>query len=376
MFLTCTTSNSWHYFKLDIHMQSFLTAKDVEKFQEKIGLPAHFCVAPFVTLLLEPDGKVGACRHKGSEFPVGNILQQSFEEIWNGTYLKQWRKEFLEGKPQICKTEVKDRKCNLCPSYNRLLEFAEIQEVQSKRPSRIAFNFNGHCNLECVMCHIWQKENGLYDRIGFWNEIDPWIQDLQEVELLSGEPFIQKDTYRLIDLLSEKRPQAKWTITTNANWKLNDFIKKKLDLIEVKNIIVSLDSTNELTYQQIRKKGNFSQALETLRGLKTYEQVRIDSGKSPLGIKINFLIQLSNWQELAAVSKFSNDEGVEVFRTFLYEPSEFSLLSLKEIERVSILEWYFTRLTKEEIKTSFRVIRPLLDSLSDIEKSYFYEKLL
>ena len=269
----------------------FESSKDVELYHQSIGFSDKFCIAPFTTLLLEPDGKVGACRHKGCEFPVGNILQNSLDEIWNGKFIQNWRSEFIKGAPRICEKEVKNVKCNHCPSYSSVIDSAEISIVQKKKPIRIAFNFNGHCNLECQMCHIWQKPNGLYDQIKFWDQLPTWIEDLEEVELLSGEPFIQKDTYRLIDFISVQKPLAEWTFTTNANWILNDHIRSKLDKILVKHIIVSLDSLNSENYQIIRKKGDLNKALKTLKALQAYCDDRIRRGLSSVKIRVNFLFQ-------------------------------------------------------------------------------------
>lgn len=352
----------------------FKSAKEVENYHKELGHTDKFCVAPFTTLLLEPDGSVGACRHKGSEFPVGNILEHSFEEIWNGDFIKNWRQEFLDGKPQICKTEVKDRKCHHCPEYNSLTKKANLGVHQIKKPLRLAFNFNGHCNLECQMCHIWQKPNGLYDRIDFWDQLDSWTENLEEVELLSGEPFIQKDTYKLIDIISIKKPSAEWTITTNANWKLTEHIKNKLNKIVVKNLIISLDSLKEETYTVIRKKGSLSKALSTLKDLQYYDQWRIKNNLGSLNIKINFLFQQINWRELGDVYVFSQERNVDVFRTFLYEPEMYSMFSFSEHKRVEILDWYFANLNVDQLLHSMRVIRPLLDSLSKINAAYFYEK--
>lgn len=354
--------------------KKFNSSHEVEKYHQKLGYTDKFCIAPFTTLLLEPDGKVGACRHKGADFPVGHILNNSFEEIWNGEFIQNWRSEFLKGTPKICQTEVKDRKCQHCPEYNSLIDLAQLNKVQSQKPLRLAFNFNGHCNLECQMCHIWQKPNGLYDEINFWSKLDAWIENLEEVELLSGEPFIQKDTYRLIDLISEKKPNVSWTITTNANWKLTDFIIDKLNKIKIKNIIVSLDSLNESTYQKIRKKGNLKKALDTLNSLNQYNIHRLKNGLADLNIRINFLFQQDNWSELGEVELFAEQTGNKIFRTFLYEPEHLSLLALPEERRIEMLEWYFQNLTTHQIKNSSRVIRPLIDSLRPIDKFYFYEK--
>lgn len=352
----------------------FKSSKDVESFHKELGYSDKFCIAPFTTLQLEPDGKVGACRHKGSDFPVGNILENSFEEIWNGDFIKNWRAEFLSGKPKICSNEIKNIKCNHCPDYSSIIDKTQIELHQTKKPSRLAFNFNGHCNLECQMCHIWEKRNGLYDEIKFWEQIDFWIEDLQEVELLSGEPFIQKDTYKLIDIISKKKPETLWTITTNANWALTDFIKNKLDIIKIKFLIISLDCVTPEYYTKIRKNGNLAKAINTMRALKAYGMERVEKGLSPINIKINFLFQKDNWKDLALIDKFANDEGVSIFRTFLYEPEKLSLLSFSEINRVEILDWYFKNMDFSQLINSSRVIRPLMDSLTVINKFYFYEK--
>lgn len=349
------------------------TREDVLREYQKQGLPEKFCSVPFTTLLLEPDGKVGGCRQKGCDFPMGNYFEQPLKDIWNGEKIKQWRREFLEGKPAICSREVRHYQCHSCPEYNSLLSEVDKSEVQSRMPSRIAFNLNGKCNLECQMCYVWKKPNGLYDKTDFWQRLDSITENLKEVELLSGEPFIQKDTYKLIDIISEKKPDCRWIITTNANWKLTDYVRSKLDKIKFRNIIISLDSLTPEIYTKIRKKGDLQLALSTLADLQNYEKDRIKRGLSPLGIRINFLVQKDNWHELGSFQKFRVEHNVEIFRTFLYEPFEHSLLSLPLEEREKILSFYKRTLHFDEV--SLRVILPLLDSVSPIFKAQFFDWL-
>ncbi len=359
--------------ELPISKEALKNREDVLAEYRRKGLPEKFCSVPFTTLLLEPDGLVGGCRQKGCEFPMGRLQDNTLMEIWNGEKIRQWRREFLEGKPIICQKEVRHYSCHSCPEYNSLLPEVDISEFQTKKPSRIAFNLNGKCNLECRMCHVWEKPNGLYDKIGFWQQIDDIIENLKEVELLSGEPFIQKDTYKLMDLISVKKPDARWIITTNANWKLTDFVRSKMDKVHFRNLIVSLDSLVPGNYAKIRKKGDLDLALSTLDDLLDYEQDRIKRGLSPLNIRINFLVQKDNWQELADFHTFKKNKKVEIFRTFLYEPFEHSLLSLPEAERERILNFYMENLKPEQV--AFRVILPLLDSLAPIYRAQYYDWL-
>lgn len=351
------------------------TRTDVLAEYQRLGLPKKFCTVPFTTVLLEPDGLVGGCRQKGcDEFPMGDLNTQTLDEIWNGEKFQKWRQEFLDGDPVSCAEEVQSYQCHSCPEYNSLLPDVDKKAIQSKKPSRIAFNFNGKCNLECQMCHVWQKPNGFYDKMGIWDQLDSYITDLKEVELLSGEPFIQKDTYRLIDVISQKKPEAKWIITTNANWKLTDYIKSKLDKISFRNLIVSLDSLVPENYMKIRKKGNLKKALETLRDIQAYEASRIQRGLSPLNIRINFLVQKDNWRELGSFYDFKQEYGVEIFRTFLYRPFEHSILSLSDSDREDILAFYKTHLPAEKLPT--RVVLPILNSVNPVIKAQFLSHML
>jgi len=325
---------------------------------------------PFTGLMIEPDGKVGFCRMKGSEFAAGNLHHQSLLEIWNGAVVQAWRQEFLDGNPTTCQREMRHRQCHKCTLQNMKIPKSDATVIQTRMPRRIAFNLNGKCNLSCIMCEIWQKPNGFYDTNGFWDQLDDLIVDLEEVELLSGEPFIQKDTYRLIDFISKRRPDCKWTLTTNNNWKMNAVIRSHLDQIKIRNVIVSLDSVNPVTYPLIRKKGNLALALQTLRDLLDYEKSRLERGLSGLQIQVNFLIQKANWSELKEIAAFQKEYGVQIFRTFLYEPSHLSLLSLSEAERIQIIETYRKELSPED--TTLNIILPILDSLPKIYKAQYF----
>ncbi len=348
---------------------SYSSARDVAAEFEARALPKNFCHVPFAALILEPDGRVGSCRMKGTEFTVGNLNDNTLEEIWNGPTLRQWRREFLSGDVKMCKSEVRYKGCNTCPEYNSLLPSIDPSEVQTKSPLRIALNLNGKCNLECRMCHIWKEPNGLYDKNGWWDQVAGWVKTVHEIELLSGEPFIQKDTYRLIDSISESNPDCLWTITTNANWKFNDHVRRALDKIKFKHLTVSIDSLDFETYPKLRKNGDLAQLLETVDRLIEYDKTRIARGLGSLNIHVCFLVQKDNWQEMARFHEYGAAKGVDHFLIFLFEPLDYSLLSLSEAEREEILRFYTRTLSREHLNLSRKVFLPLLDSLSPLAKA-------
>lgn len=333
---------------------------------KKAGVSENFCLVPFTTLQLEADGNVNVCRQKGTEFSVGDIHKNSIAEIWNGEVLQGIRQEFIDNKVVTCEKDIKYKNCNLCIENNEIFNDVEIAAKQSYPIQRLGFNINGKCNLECQMCHVWKMPNGLYNDDNFWNyaktEIFP---HLKEVELLSGEPFIQSDTYKLINILSAINKECRWIITTNAHWKLNKKIKSEMDKIFIRNIIVSIDSLVPSTYSKIRKKGNLNFVLANLERLFEYENERIEKGLSSLGIRVNYLIQQDNWKEVGEIFKFHGiKKQAKSFITFLYEPNEYSLLAFSESKKGEVLDYYLDNFSIEEISLMMRVIRPVLDSLS------------
>lgn len=354
--------------KLEDRVKEVLSVK--EKIKSFGQDPQNFCLVPFTTIILEPDGKVGICRHKGNDFPIGNIKDNTISEIWNGPKARQWRREFLEGKPVQCQTETKHRHCQHCPENNKLLEYVEFSEVQTQPILKFTANFNGKCNLQCQMCDIWKLPNGLYTDINFW---EPAKRDifphLKEVDMLSGEPFIQKDTYRLIDEVSEVNPECQWIFTTNMHWKVTEKIKESLDKIRIKNIIISVDSFIPEVYYKIRYPGKLDFVLENIDDILKYNEERIKKGKNDVRFLLNFLVQKDNWKEIPYVIDYCERKGIVPLITFCYIPSEFSLLTLSKEERLHILDHYISTFPQKKIVQSMKVITPLLDSLDTLNKA-------
>lgn len=343
--------------------------KTNEWFQEKGLAENGFCIMPFVNIILEPGGDIGFCRHKGTEYTLGNIKENTIEEIWNGEKVKEWRREFLTGDIKICSSELKSRHCNQCPQLNTMQEYVTLDEEQAFPPLRLTANLNGMCNLECQMCHVWKLPNGFYTEENFWKPgretIFPFVK---EIDMLSGEPLIQHDTFKLIEEVSKVNPECLWSITTNAHWKLSTKISDALDKIKIKNLIVSVDSFETETYAKIRKKGRLETVLRALDDLKVYEKQRLSKGMTALNMNLNFLIQKDNWKEVKSAIDLCLEKDIYPFMTMCYEPSEYSLLSLDNKEIVEILEYYLSTLSWDYLTQIRRITVPLIEKLPVKEK--------
>jgi cyclic pyranopterin phosphate synthase len=336
----------------------------------------NFCIMPFVNIILEPDGNIGVCRHKGSKFTFGNLRNHSLDEIWASEKIQTWRREFSTGNVQVCSSEIISMQCNQCPELNKLLPYAEIDNHVNPKILRLTANFNGKCNLQCQMCDVWKLPNGFYNEDNFWKPArERFFKNILEVDMLSGEPFIQSDTYKLIDEISSVNPDCHWSITTNLHWKLVPKIKEHLDKIKIKNIILSIDSLNVETYAKIRHPGDLNFVLNNIDILLDYQKERSLKGLSSLNLRMNCLIQKDNWHEAGDVIRFCLNKNIIPFLTFLFEPNEFSLQSFGNEKKVEILNFYFDTLSPLELKFSMRLITSLIISLDKIDYIFFLEKI-
>lgn len=346
------------------------TPKEVLEYYAKKGLPKDFCPVPFSTLIFEANGNVCMCRRKGAEFAIGDIRKQSYEEIWNGEMIKGIREEFLTGRIKTCATEIRRDRCNLAADNADLLDAIDPSIVQSKPPIKITPNFNGRCNIECKMCHIWQMPNGLYDQLGFWEKLEAEIlPHLVEIDTFSGEPFIQKDTYRLIELAKRVNPDIVWSFTSNLNWKFNDHVRSHLDGLKIKTFNASIDSFRPETYREIRRKGDLAKVVETFEALLSYERERLQRGETGLGLVIHSVIQLDNWREVPEILAYRRKTGVKVHLKYLLEPSELSLDRLSAREKAEALSFLLDTIPGEDLKMAAKIVRPLLEGLEPIDRA-------
>jgi cyclic pyranopterin phosphate synthase len=354
--------------------------KKIERTRAKLlekGLsPEGFCIVPFTNLILEPDGSVGVCRHKGTEFTIGHIEENSISEIWNNHFIKRWRSEFLKGEAQICAKEIPHMHCNLCPHNNELLDDVIFSEHQDRPFIKLTANFNGRCNLQCQMCHVWKMPNGLYDKINFWGpaqkDIFPYVK---EIDMLSGEPFIQPDTYRLIDAVSSVNPSCRWMLTTNAHWKLNQKIKDALNKIDIKYIVLSIDSLNTETYHKIRYPGDLQVVLKNIDALLEYNETRPQNQKGKIPFHLNFLVQKDNWKEVPNALNFCDEKGIIPFITFLYEPTKFSLLTEEDDKKEEVFNFFLENLSEYDLNRIMRILIPLASSLKSVAKAQAFDQL-
>lgn len=298
-----------------------------------------FCFYPFMQMLLQPTGTISPCCWN-QEIVLGNVPKEKLAEIWNGEEIRKLRREFLSGQPVSCKTQMSHIKCHQW-SRRDYTEEIELAEIQTKGPLRLDVRLNGKCNLQCVMCDVWKQPNGLYDASDFWtlgpDKIFPY---LKEMDVLGGEPFVQSDTFRLINEISKVNKECTWAFVSNGQYKFGPVLRTHLDKINLRWFQISLDSVNAETYPRVRQKGVLEKTLRTIDDLCEYRKQRADEGR-PFNFLISMCVQKENWREIHEFLEFADGKSISAILQFAYQPDNTSLLYLNSKERMEVLNYLF-----------------------------------
>ncbi len=295
--------------------ESFVTGFELSKRPNKHKL---FCRLPFTEVSILPNGDVTpTCCPDWIEFPFGNILKQSWQEIWNGSAAQALRKSSLDGSLRHCSS-------GWCPSLQaadqgmpnshvyrhdelpeRLGEKVLLDAFEKKStevavlPKVVNLIYDRSCNLRCPSCRedilkLSPEEQGILQRIHgiATSEI------VRSAEILTmggtGDP-IASPTLRdfLINLRKEDFPNLKVIgLQTNAQLltvKLWEQMKG-VQQVECVAIEVSIDAATSSTYNLVRPPGKWDVLMENLHFIKGLPNLSI--------LIISFVVQENNYHEM------------------------------------------------------------------------------
>ena len=194
----------------------------------------NFCVSPWIHIHTWPNGNVYPCCMTSMEDTVGNLKENSLEEIWNSTKMKQLRQDFIADKrPKSCKRcfEVEDAgqtsmRNMLNETFNNHLHKEHDTEADGTYKNFSIpywdFRFSNICNFRCRTCgpqlstgwfedtkKIWGSlpEDALpiREKKDTWEEIEPMFDSVEEIYFAGGEPLIMEQHYRILQRLDEMK---------------------------------------------------------------------------------------------------------------------------------------------------------------------------
>ncbi len=178
-------------------------------------------------------------------------------------------------------------------------------------PVSISVEPTSICNLECPECPTGKKELtrfkgnidfDLYQKI--IDEFSPYLLNL--ILYFQGEPFLNKDIFKLIEY-SAKKKKVYTTTSTNGHYLTGEYAEKTVRS-GLDRLIISMDGTTQDVYEQYRKKGDLEKVKEGIKNI-VYWKNRLNS-KTPF-IVIQFLVFKFNEHQIEDIKKLSRDLGAD-----------------------------------------------------------------
>lgn len=211
-----------------------LQKSDFTDFQyELLTKSKYFCMLPWIHMHGWANGDAHPCCVGDYNVPIGNLRENTFEEVWNGEGMRRMRLNMLQEKPSPqcvnCYEKEKNGFMSLRQESNRNFAYVadyvdDTQSDGSVEPNIIYWDmrFSNLCNFSCVMCgpefsSNWVKNlNNLHgkndSKIMYargnkelnWEMVEPYIDNLHKIYFAGGEPLMMEEHWKLIDELLKR----------------------------------------------------------------------------------------------------------------------------------------------------------------------------
>lgn len=283
----------------------------ISNFFRKFFNKKFVCKGPFSQVFIYPDGRVMLCEDcmVGYSAFVGNLNENTFDEIYNGEKAIKFRQEILDGIYKYCNLGSCLNKCHF--NFRFIPEKVSFKTKQTKYPELVCIGADEECNCNCIICRpdiIRLKEEELSE---YREKIEkiylPIMKDAKQVTLTpTGDPFGSRNTRELIKAIIKKYPHIKFNLMTNG------ILCDKYNLDElgltgrINHVMVSLHASNEEIYNRVVKNGNFNKVKENLSYLKS-----LKDNRKIKSVALAFVVNVENFENIPDFIEFAKSYGFE-----------------------------------------------------------------
>jgi len=295
---------------------------DFKRLFSRDPLKHRFCGNPWTYAEIVGGGGVHICCpvFTGGK-QVGNIFENTPEEIWNSYQAQLFRETILDGTYSQCDREkcpyiyggaLPTRKevssswlaADLVPAIK------EKRTVLSHGPRVVKLAYDASCNLWCPSCRseLMLAKKPEQDRLRKVRDefIIPFLKDARVLTLSGdGDPFGSNHYREIMKLSHEQLPKLKIALHTNGV--LLDqraWDDCKLDG-RVGNIHISVDATTAETYNYTRRGGDFARLMTNLEWLAAKFRTRGFGS-----YHLIFVVQTQNFREMPDFIRLGRRLGV------------------------------------------------------------------
>lgn len=268
-----------------------------------LKLSKTFCMAPFMHIHNVPNGDILPCCI-GLGGSMGNLYENSIEEIWNNEKYRQLRNDMLNDVPsnhctRCYKEEEWGNKHSLrkifnnqyADKYYELVNDTQDGVVKNMKFVKWDFRFNNLCNLACTACHptyssSWvpimkqvdsnykeeQFVNSKINKDKFVQTIKSQIDNVEEVYFAGGEPLLHEEHFEILNFIDTENKLGNINFSYSTN--LTSLKYKSINVIDYwkkmkyLRVMVSIDEVDADRLYYIRYPSELNKIVDNLRILK------------------------------------------------------------------------------------------------------------
>ncbi|SHJ45859.1 4Fe-4S single cluster domain-containing protein [Malonomonas rubra DSM 5091] len=289
------------------------------------------CTRPFEWFEIHPDGSVFLCCPAWLKRPIGNLLRQSIDDIWNGPVAQEIRKSVSNGSFHNCSAKRCPHLLNRTAPVKCIDEVADDElkvAIAAKKgkvsflPRQLNLCFDHSCNLACPSCrNKIQQASGLeLQRAQRISQIlqQKLIPHAHHITLSGfGDPFASPTYYNLLRTFNQRDfPELQQVrLHTNGQLLTKQMWQSLPDLPPlVSEIEISLDAATEQSYRLNRPGGDFQRLLQNLDFLKT----------TGCRLTLSMVVQQNNRHEISLLGNLAEKLGATLYLSKLVNWGTFS----------------------------------------------------
>jgi len=380
---------------------------------------------PFTGLATREDGAICACCRS---HPVGFINKESLEEIWNNDTMKRIRQQVLnDERPPECEPcfsledqgveslrerhiagIIPEARINLYPTaIDKLNEdFSMPVEIPT-----MELKLNNLCNLKCRMCHpmdstSWNdwseikefyKEEGniMYDLVeqhnlettplldkfednpDWWASLERLAPNFKRVEFAGGEPLMDPQHYRILDMLAPygDRMEIKYATNLSMLGKGKRNIHEYWPKFKSVAVNVSIDGIEE-GYEYIRGNASWNDLIANVQEIQSIPNISRIVGA--------VTVQVSNILAIDKIIEYFLDDLGVIFHTHRVAypnvlsiqvlPKELKVLAVKRLINIEkrLKSFKMIQLHPELLEYTRNQIQDNINYLISKDQSYLW----
>jgi MoaA/NifB/PqqE/SkfB family radical SAM enzyme len=290
----------------------------------------RFCRQPWSFVEVQGDGNIYNCCPGWVTKPLGNILEQSWEEVWNGKVAQEYRQSMLDSTFKNCIKEncahlLSDTLREGSPVFEKKdlnILWRKLKTIDNTGPLVVNLCYDRSCNLSCPSCRdeLVMNSPKSYE----WNNIekihkivmDEIIKDAYRLYITgTGDPFASPFFRSFLQEFDSKKYPKIGMIHLHTNgtlWTPSMWESMKNVHPYIKTAEISIDASTRETYEIVRRNGDWDMLMDNLDYINTLDTIE--------EINLSFVVQNINYKEIFDFEKLKDKlNNIPRVRTHYYK---------------------------------------------------------